>query len=96
LEKYVLLLVEIDEALITSVDLSRLPRNRRADPPPAEVKAVGDEWVASGTSVVLRVPSGLVLSESNLLINPGHPDIGRLRIGKPLSFRVDSRLIDRV
>jgi RES domain-containing protein len=95
LEKYVFLPVELDEALITLVDLSRLPRNWRADPPPAEVKAVGDEWAASGTSVVLRVPSGLVPSESNFLLNPGHPDVGRLRIGKPLSFRFDSRLIER-
>jgi putative toxin-antitoxin system antitoxin component (TIGR02293 family) len=39
-----------------------------------------------------RVPSALVLGESNFLLNPGHPDFAKLRIGKPLPFRFDSRL----
>lgn len=92
LEKYVLLAVEIDEALITSADASRLPRNWRSDPPPAQVRAIGGEWVLAGSSAVLRVPSALVPGESNFLLNPGHPDFARLRIGEPLSFRFDSRL----
>lgn len=92
LEKYVLLAVEIEEALIASVESSRLPRNWRADPPPARVRAIGDEWVFSGGSVVLRVPSVLFPGESNFLLNPGHPDFSKLRMGKPpvLSLRRSS------
>ncbi len=92
LQKYVLIGVEIDDELVTQLDMSRLPRNWRDDPPPAQVRAIGDEWVVSGSSAVLRVPSALVPGENNFLLNPQHPDFAKLRIGKPLSFRFDPRL----
>jgi RES domain-containing protein len=92
LAKYVLFEVGIDESLITLVELSHLPRNWRADPPPAKVRMTGDRWVAAGTSAVLRVPSTLVPGESNFLLNPQHPDFPRLEIGEPLPFRFDPRL----
>ena len=92
LQKYVLIGVDIDDELVSQLDPSRLPRNWRDDPPPAQVRAMGDEWIVSGTSVVLRVPSALVPGENNFLLNPGHRDFARLRIGKPLSFRFDPRL----
>jgi RES domain-containing protein len=95
LEKYALLAVEIEEAMITSVESSRLARNWRADPPPAQVRAIGDEWVFSGGSALLRVPSVLVPGESNFLLNPGHPDFSKLRMAKPLSFRFDGRLASK-
>ncbi len=45
LAKYVLIGVEFDQALIRPVDLTALPRHWRSDPPPLEVRAVGDEWI---------------------------------------------------
>ncbi|SRR5712692_2865959 len=95
LEKYVLLEVEIDGALVTDVERSQLPRNWRTDPPPAQVRAIGDEWVRAGSSAVLRVPSALVPGENNFLLNPNHPDFTRLRIGKPLSLHFDPRLVKK-
>ena len=53
----------------------------------------GDLWVASGGSAVLRVPSVIVPGESNYLLNPGHADFRRLRIGAPASFPFDARLL---
>ena len=55
LEKYVLFEVGIDESLITHLDPSRLPRTWRADPSPARVRAIGDQWVCTSTSAVLCV-----------------------------------------
>ena len=89
---YVLISVEIDESLIADIPQSRLPRNWRADPGPASLGTIGDEWALSGISVALRVPCTLVPSESNLLLNPAHPDFRSLRVGKPVSFRFDPRL----
>lgn len=34
----------------------------------------GDQWVASGSSAILLVPSVIVPEEQNILINPAHPD----------------------
>jgi RES domain-containing protein len=92
LSRYLLFPVEIDAALVTALDRSLLPGNWRADPVPASVQSVGDAWATSLTSVALSVPSVLVPGESNFLLNPGHTDFARLKIGKPISFRFDSRL----
>ena len=92
LEKYVLFEVGIDDSLITHVDPSRLPRTWRADPSPARARAIGDGWIDAGTSAVLRVPSALVTTENNFLLNPRHKDFPRLLISKPMPFRFDSRL----
>jgi len=93
LEKYVLFEVGIDDSLITHVDPSRLPRTWRADPSPARVRAIGDDWVDTGASAVLRVPSALVTTENNFLLNPRHKDFSSIRVGKPMPFRFDSRLV---
>ena len=60
LQRYVLIGVEIDESFIQAFDQSRLPQNWRAEPPIGELQIIGDEWVASGSSVALKVPSALV------------------------------------
>jgi RES domain-containing protein len=92
LQNYVLFEVGFDEALTAALDPSRLPKNWRTDPPPAKVRAIGDAWIRAGSSAVLRVPSTVVPSEFNYLLNPGHPDFGRLQIGQPSPFRFDPRL----
>ncbi|MBI4461222.1 MAG: RES domain-containing protein [Acidobacteria bacterium] len=92
LDQYVIFGVDVEESLITGIEASKLPRDWRAEPPPAEVKAIGDEWVAAGSSAVLRVPSVLVAGESNFLINPRHRDFSKPRIAEPVSFRFDPRL----
>jgi RES domain-containing protein len=92
LEKYVLLGVEVEDSLIVDVDQSRLPKNWRANPAPPGVRAIGDEWVASRLSAVLRVPSVIVPSERNLLLNPLHRDFARLKMVNSSTFRFDPRL----
>jgi RES domain-containing protein len=92
LQKYVLIGVDIDESLVSEVARSGLPRNWQSDPPPAELRAIGDRWFVGGTSAVLRVPSTLVPGESNFLLNPFHPEFRKLHVGKPVSFRFDPRL----
>jgi RES domain-containing protein len=92
LEKYVLFEVEIDDSLIAHVDPSRLPRTWRVDPSPTTVRAIGDDWIDAGISAVLRVPSALVPSENNFLLNPRHKDFPRLLLRRPVPFRFDSRL----
>jgi RES domain-containing protein len=92
LHKYVLISVDIDESLVTDFEQSHLRRNWRGDPPPAGLRKIGDDWVESATSAALRIPSTVVPAENNFLLNPAHPDFGKLVIGKPVAFSLDPRL----
>jgi RES domain-containing protein len=95
LEEYVLLRVDFDESKVTDLKKSELPTSWRADPPPIETQAIGDDWAAAEKSLALRVPSTLVPGESNFLLNPLHPDFKTLKVFKPQSFRFDPRLSER-
>jgi RES domain-containing protein len=70
----------------------RVPDTWRRFPHSAETQAFGAEWVRSGRSVALRVPSAVVPGEFNFLLNPAHPDFERVKIGKPDPFSFDPRL----
>lgn len=96
LAQYVFLEADIDDSLVTVLERSTLPRNWKADPVPGAVQVIGDRWVSSGRSAVLRVPSVLVPEESNFLINPRHPDFTKIAVSRPQAYRFDSRFVRRV
>lgn len=53
---------------------------------------LGDNWLVEETSAVLQVPSVVIATESNFLLNPAHRDFRKLSRGKPIPFKFDSRL----
>lgn len=93
LSSYVLFQAKIDESYIAGVDLDALPKNWKNEPAPRRLQAIGDEWLASATSVALRVPSAIVVGEFNYLLNPLHRDFSRIEICGPEKFLIDRRLI---
>lgn len=54
-------------------------------------RSVGDDWLVSGSSALLSVPSVLVPAQ-NVLINPMHPDAHRMSIVRKFDFHFDDRL----
>lgn len=92
LGSYVAFRVLLPEAGIEPLSPADLPPSWRADPAPRAVKAIGDAWVRSGRSLVLSVPSAVVPSERNYLIDPQHGDAGRLQGGAPFDPAIDPRL----
>lgn len=89
---YRLIGVTFPRSLVTVLNPASLPRRWRRRPAPAALRAIGDDWVRSGASTVLQVPSVVVPGESNYLINVLHPDFPKLVIGAPEPFRFDPRL----
>ena len=85
--------VDFDDSLIELKDPSTLPRDWRQAPPPNSLQAVGDHWISRGSSVVLKVPSAIIDSEYNYLINPAHIDFKKLIIGSREVFTLDPRLV---
>ena len=84
--------VSIDEKLVTAINEKKLPKGWDAEPPTATSMRVGDDWVKSGRSAVLALPSVLVRLERTLLLNPKHPDFRKLEIKDMGSFVLDPRL----
>lgn len=54
--------------------LDPLPGGWDAIPAGQSARAAGDEWIATGASALLLVPSVIVPDEHNVLINPLHGD----------------------
>ena len=91
LEYYAAIPVTFEEVLIEKLDVSRLPKDWRAYPAARAVRALGDDWIASRNSVVLQVPSVVIPSENNFLLNPAHRDFAKLEIGEAKTFEFDPR-----
>jgi RES domain-containing protein len=92
-DRYVLGAAEIpDDIAVEFLDETRLPATWSAlDPREQELtKSIGDEWVAQQRSAMLSVPS-VISGERNYVLNPAHPDFGRIAFVEPVPFRFDIR-----
>jgi RES domain-containing protein len=58
----------------------------------ARTRAIGDAWLLEGDAALLSVPSAVVPSARNWLINPMHRDATRLAIAGVVTFPFDKRL----
>ena len=80
-----------DDYVLVSIDLGTLIPEVIADLPD-DPRGTGDEWLRSGRSALLRVPSWIVPESHNVLINPTHPDASSIKLGSIRSFAFDKRL----
>lgn len=81
-----------DEAPVQKVAVEDLPRGWSREPDHPACIEIGDRWAAEVQSLALRVPSAVVPEESNILLNPAHPDARRLRVIRVRGFTFDPRL----
>ncbi len=88
--------VAVPESAMTAVDPVALPAGWNGPVPHPATQLTGNRWLRSGSSAVLRVPSAIVPIESNLLINPAHPDFQLLAIGQPVDLPLDPRVLDKL
>ena len=76
-----------------SVAADSLPSNWIDDQ--IATRTVGDEWLVSRNSVLLRVPSALLPETFNVLLNPEHADASRIQILWHAEYPWDVRLLSR-
>ncbi|MGK7922439.1 MAG: RES family NAD+ phosphorylase [Trichodesmium sp.] len=81
-----------DNFPIKKVDENLLPVNWRDTPPPEALVSIGDKWLTSKSTAILRVPSAIIPQEYNYLINPLHPDFEKILIDRPQPFLLDRNL----
>lgn len=81
--------LEVPEAEYPSVSPGELPKPESME----WYRERGDAWLGSKQSLVLFVPSVIVPVEQNVLINPAHPDMSRVRVRDISPFQFDTRLL---
>jgi RES domain-containing protein len=91
--RYAVIGLEFPGSALEILRHDKLPPDWTSEPPATASKRLGDQWVREGRSAVLAVPSVLVRSEINYLINPAHPDFAKIKISKPEPFSLDPRLL---
>lgn len=80
-----------DDYVLATIDLGDLAIET-LEAPPEHPQVFGDVWLAEERTPILRVPSFIVPESFNLLLNPAHPDAGKMKILRRRPFRFDERL----
>jgi RES domain-containing protein len=76
-----------DDVLLAT---GRLPSSWTADE--TTTKAIGDEWLKSRSSLLLKIPSAILPDVFNILINPLHQDAGSCLVESVQHVPLDARL----
>lgn len=80
-----------EDVTIERVSVEDLPAGW--DAPDAQVaRRFGDQWIEEARSAILVVPSVVARAECNPVVNPAHPDAGRLMVSAPQPVVWDQRL----
>lgn len=84
--------IEAPDSISTeTLDVEALPGNWRSNLPAS--RRAGDEWLRSGRTALLRVPSVIVPMTWNVLVNPRHPESPQIRIIRTYEHGIDPRLL---
>lgn len=92
MDNYSYVPLDIPGELIEMVQPKQLPLGWNSPSPTTGSQHHGDNWVTENRSVALAVPSVIVPDEYNFVLNPLHPDFGRVVVGQTKRLDVDHRL----
>lgn len=89
---YRLIRIEVDDgASIARLDMDTAPSDWRETT--AWTRAAGSEWLSTGTTVLLEVPSVIVPFGKNYLMNPMHVHASQLHVAEVLEVQHDPRIL---
>ncbi len=90
---YVMLEIDIpDDVSESALKIKSLPIGWEKFPHIIDTQNIGDDFVLSAKTCVLKVSSAVVPGDYNFLINPSHPDFKKIRIVTIKDFPFDERL----
>jgi RES domain-containing protein len=84
-----------EDIIITEIREKDLLPGWRVFPLATITQKIGDEFIIQGKSLVMKVPSTVVPGDFNYLINPRHPDFGRIEIIEREPYNFDERFFKR-
>ena len=90
---FIMIEIDIPDHLdIETLKMTDMPENWANHPPILSTQTVGDQFVGSLKSCVLKVPSSVVQGDFNYLINPHHQEFSHISIVNVINFPFDKRL----
>jgi RES domain-containing protein len=95
LEPVDLVTIAVDIETNTAIDtvaVADLPADWRTYPAPTALAMIGERWLRESTSAVMSVPSVVIPTERNFILNPRHADFARLVINRSEPFSFDPRM----
>jgi RES domain-containing protein len=81
-----------DQLLIEEVPAAMLPTDWQQVTSYPQCQEIGSAWYQLRRSVVLKVPSAIITSESNYLLNTSHPDFEQVKLLSTADFIFDPRI----
>ncbi|QYF92583.1 RES family NAD+ phosphorylase [Massilia sp. PAMC28688] len=81
-----------DDCALFEPDISALPMGWDAMPTSTSAQAFGGQWLSGLTHVGMRVPSAIVNEETNIVLNPQHPEFARVSLTEIRPFTFDPRM----
>ena len=89
-----LTIVTIDTGTLSIEEIpeSALPRDWKVIPAPSSTKDFGSAILNSLKAAVIKIPSVIIPTEPNYLLNPAHPNARRFKILELAGFHYDFRI----
>lgn len=94
-QDYLISIVYVPDTLaIQNISLDNLSKNWKRDT--TETQKIGDKWLTSNQTPLLRVPSVIVNAEYNFILNPIHPDFQHIKLINTESLAFDERFFRKI
>ncbi|RZK24240.1 MAG: RES domain-containing protein [Hymenobacter sp.] len=81
-----------DQLVVEEVPAAMLPADWQQVTSYPQCQEIGSAWYQLRRSAVLKVPSAIITSESNYLLNTSHPDFGQIALLDTEDFTFDPRI----
>jgi RES domain-containing protein len=92
-QRFTLITLDIPEDNLHALAKSDLPADWATIPPSQSTAIIGNTFIDKGEYLGLWVPSVIIPKECNLLLNPAHPAMAKVKVVSKDPFPIDARLI---
>jgi RES domain-containing protein len=94
IKPYILVTLEVPVSVQKEkVQLKKLPQGWDITGPDLQTMQIGDSFLKRGKALMLGIPSVIMPEEFNYVLNPLHPDMGKVKITGRRRIRFDKRLL---
>ena len=81
-----------DQYIHQLIDINDLQPNWRNNPPKEFTKDLGTKWIVAQQQLAVKVPSAVLPTEFNVLINPAHSDFKFFQLKEVSELNADHRV----